>query len=364
MQTFKARRYQKGSAEPEEILIWIQEGQLCVTDSEHSQYFPASDFAVHIAGYDEGRIRLTSSVDSTVIMCEEPGFLEQFASVCEHPTVRAQIELSRQKLKNRKRGMLTQWLIFAFVLAVIGVSGYLSIDNIACLALDHIPPNVEEQLGAIRPEEVSQLDNHSDSEERVTKIGQRLVSHLKDNPYHFHFYVLNSKVVNAYARPGGTVIVFSQLLKQAHNDDEVAGIIGHEIGHVTHRDGLRYLAHSAGLWASIQIVLAGSAASTHLQEILTAAGLLQNLEKLRFSRAQESLADSVGVHLAFDSKYDPEAIIAFFQRIKKLDQFSDNKLFSLLTDHPMTEERITAIRDQVKTLKAHSHAPTLSSTRQ
>jgi Zn-dependent protease with chaperone function len=351
MSNFIARKYEKGSAESEEVRLSVKPAYLKITDKKDSVSVPIRDFDIQLAGHDQDRIKLTNLVNGAMIICHDHNLLEQIEKASKDPSTKLQAQNVKSSLKKRISHKIIYWSTFLVAALLICFGIYFAIDNIATLAVTQIPPKLEDKLGSLSVGDIKNYDTKSDTAKRINKIGQSLVLHLKDSPYKFHFYVLQSKTVNAYACPGGTIIVLSELIKRAKSDDEIADIIAHEIGHVIHRDGLRYFAHSAGLLVCIGLFINSSQAGNHLQDIIAATGLAQNLEQLRFSRSQESLADLTGVQLAFDAGYNPEALITFFDRLKKEDPLSNNQLFTVLANHPMLDERANAIRAEIARLK-------------
>jgi predicted Zn-dependent protease len=181
-------------------------------------------------------------------------------------------------------------------------------------------------------------------------LGQQLArkSHRPELP--FRFKVLDSAVVNAFAVPGGYVYVTRGILAYLNNEAELAGVLGHEIGHVTAR-------HSAQQISRAQIAQLGLGIGSILSDNFAGfAGLAQfgvSALFLKFSRDNERQADDLGVEYAMRSGFDATQMADFFRTLERLRPESDQKgLPSWLSTHPDPPDRIRSI--QIKTEQWHS----------
>lgn len=176
----------------------------------------------------------------------------------------------------------------------------------------------------------------------LENLGTRiaLASHRPDLPYRFK--VLDSSVVNAFAVPGGYVYITRGILAYMNSEAELAGVIGHEIGHVAAR-------HSAQQYSRAQLAQLGLGIGTVFSETFrTYAGLAQfgvSTLFLRFSRDNERQADDLGVEYATKAGFDAGKMADFFLTLERLNPSPDSKgLPSWLSTHPNPPDRINAIR--------------------
>jgi predicted Zn-dependent protease len=185
----------------------------------------------------------------------------------------------------------------------------------------------------------------------VDSIGQALVavSHFRRgdvNPIwanlQFHFRVLDSPVVNAFALPGGYVYVTRGLMAYLENEAQLAVVIGHEIGHVVGRHGSRAMRKQQfGMGALIlgaigsQAVLGGNAA----ENVLNMGGTATQLLFLKYGRDAETESDQLGVEYAAMSGYKASEGSAFFRSLKRMGEQSGQTLPSLLSSHPDPGDR-------------------------
>lgn len=181
---------------------------------------------------------------------------------------------------------------------------------------------------------------------KVRSIGYR-VSRDSDRPdLEYNFYVLEDKTINAFALPGGYIFVNKGLVDAA-TEDELAFVIGHEIGHVCARHGLKRLQIGLGYDLLITLALGKS------QYADTRAGLnlVYNFVALGFSRQDEYLADSLGVDYAYRAGYNPEGAIGMLQKLKIEAQKKGGETFVYFSSHPPIDERIKKVKEEIIILK-------------
>ena len=173
----------------------------------------------------------------------------------------------------------------------------------------------------------------------VRKLGQRLaaVSERKDLPWRFH--AVDSKVINAFSLPGGKIFITRGLLERLNNQAQLAGVLGHEIGHVTAQhigqQMTRQMIISLGISA---LGVAGEVSNkTWLQALGAGAQVGSGLYLLSFSRSQEEQADKLGVRYMSRLGYNP---VAQVQVMKILKKASGSGGIEMLQTHPLPQTRI------------------------
>lgn len=347
---FDVRIYLAGSADSHAASIVIERGSIVFSDGSA---ISLDNVDLDVVGHAEDRIKLHDRQSGIAIMCVDhpKEFLESLhrADVTGHLQSRARDTKRKVAALPWLKG--TYWLRIAAGFALILVMGYLGLNALFEAAADKIDPSLEEKIGeAYIKDKVSEMDTSSASYERVVRIGNRLVSKLpKSQPYKFKFYVAKTEDVNAFALPGGYVIVNQGLIDKASSDDEIAGIIGHEFGHVIHRDGLRSIVHKLGVYSCIGLV--AGAGGDYSGQIVQALIVGQFLEGQSFTRTQEAASDIFGADLTVASGFDGEGMIKFFQRLRGSSGSVDSKLVEILSDHPLDSDRITAIKAEIERLR-------------
>jgi beta-barrel assembly-enhancing protease len=218
----------------------------------------------------------------------------------------------------------------------------LTVDQEIALGLQ-AAPELAEQFGGLDPDRQAAA--------RVEEIGQRLLasSPAGRSPYEYNFHLLgDSETINAFALPGGQVFITRALYDRLPSDDELAGVLGHEIGHVVGR-------HSAEQIAKARLTegLAGAAviatydpnnpASAGSAQIAAIIGQLVNM---RWGREHELESDFLGVCFMNDAGYDPSALIQVMNVLAgSREGQSPPEFFST---HPNPENRIQRIEDAIR----------------
>lgn len=173
--------------------------------------------------------------------------------------------------------------------------------------------------------------------EYVNRVGQNVVLH-SDAKLPFTIKVIDSDEVNAFALPGGYFFVNKGLVLAADNESELAGVMAHEIAHVTARHAMENQGKGTlmnyGMLAGI--IFGGPIASTVLQN---GGGILGGLAMLKFSRAAEVEADSLGVQYLYAAGYDPTAMSTMFEKLAALNKKKAGKLTKLFSSHPQNVDR-------------------------
>ena len=146
----------------------------------------------------------------------------------------------------------------------------------------------------------------------IDQLGQHLANHSQRQNITYHFKVVDTEVVNAFAVPGGYLYVNIGLIRAAENESELAGVIGHEIGHVVGKHGVKQLTRQLGLAAVAQLALGED--QSKLKQMV--AGLAANGVLTKYSRDAEREADIYAVQEMYDAGIDPEGMATFFEKLR------------------------------------------------
>ncbi|MDD5120132.1 MAG: M48 family metallopeptidase [Candidatus Omnitrophica bacterium] len=191
--------------------------------------------------------------------------------------------------------------------------------------------------------EVKLLTSHK-MRERLERIAGRIsaVSDRKDISYKFN--IVENKEFNAFAIPGGIVYVHSGLLEEA-NDDELAAVLGHEVGHIAARHSVKRLQAVLGYQLITSIALGASGQ----KQVLQAVDVVFNVVVLGYSRKDEYLADKLGVKYAKAAGFNPQGMVTFFRKLEKEGGDTGINLV-FLSSHPPIEERIKQAEKEIAAL--------------
>jgi len=251
-------------------------------------------------------------------------------------------------------------IVIALVLAVLAIVGYFmstrNVYNPITQENQRIALTVEQEIALglqSTPEMEAQfggLDADQGLQAKVEQIGEKVVagSDAKQSEYPFAFHLLaDTQTINAFALPGGQVFITRALLNLLDSEGELAGVLGHEIGHVVGR-------HTAEQIAKSQLIqgLAGAAGAglydpNHPQSATAAqmAVLVGNMVNMKYSRGDESQADQLGVRFMAEAGYDPRSMIKVMQILQQAGGGSSEPEF--MSSHPDPGNRIEAIQNEI-----------------
>ncbi len=245
-------------------------------------------------------------------------------------------DMSRQR--NRSRFGLGALGVFLLLpLMLLGVLFWQS-HNIAGWASGYISIAQEQQLGELAFKQATaglKLRQSGLDAATINEIGARLTQGSK---YKYQWFVAEDASINAFAVPGGYVVVNTGLIKAADSAEEVAGVLAHEVQHVERRHTLKNMLHSLGFRALIALALGdfsgtlGNAAAT--------------LSELKFGRDLESEADTLGLNALKKAGIAPQGMASFFGKLAKQQQGTAPP--ALLSTHPASDERMKTLDKQIQ----------------
>ncbi len=183
--------------------------------------------------------------------------------------------------------------------------------------------------------------------EYVNRIGQNLVRN-SDAEVPFTIKVIDSTEINAFALPGGYLYVNTGLILAAAEEAELAGVLAHEIAHVTARHGTESQAKSQIInLASIPLIFLGGVPGLAARQV---AEFAIPMTFLKFSRGAEEEADYLGTQYMYRTGYDPAAMITMFEKLQAQQKSSPGKVSGLFSSHPATASRIEKTKETIVTL--------------
>ncbi len=211
-------------------------------------------------------------------------------------------------------------------------------DRLAAALADHIPIEQEMRLGSaafdsLRPS-LNLIDEGS-TPAAVQSLGERLASGSK---YTYRFHVAQDVSINAFALPGGIIVVHTGLIEATRRPEELAGVLAHEIQHVELRHSLRGVIKNLGLrglWAFVTGDIGGTLAGQAALE----------LTSRKFSRNDESEADAAAFELLVRERIDPSAMADFFAT---MGERAGTEIPEILSTHPASAERKRRLSELVK----------------
>lgn len=216
-----------------------------------------------------------------------------------------------------------------------------------------IPPETERQFGKSLLDdlktEMSFIDN-TNQVARVTEVAQPLLQALPANQK-WQFYLVKDPDPNAFALPGGHIVVTSGMLELVKRPEELLGVVAHEVAHVTRKHGFRQVIASAGPFIIFQVFMGGGQSSA----MSAVAGGSAYLVQQSFSQQYETEADDVGWDYLVKANIDPRGMIAVFERMQMMDTgHLEDLVPKALQSHPDLDKRITRLNAKWKKLPRKS----------
>ena len=252
---------------------------------------------------------------------------------------------------NSKKGFIR--FIIAIIIAVFSLIAYYSNSSINEVTGEKqhisISPEEEIQLGLDgRDYMIRQsggLLNDEQSQNYIKALGHKIVSNSEASktPYKYDFHILaDPNTVNAFALPGGQIFITVGLLKRLSSEDQVAGVLGHEIGHVVARHSAEQMAKqnlTQGLVGAAAVAGGDYSSAQYAQ-------MIGNMVNLKYGRGDELEADELGVRFMSQAGYNPESLI---EVMKVLEQASgSNSQPEFASTHPAPKNRIEKIKAAIE----------------
>jgi predicted Zn-dependent protease len=215
-------------------------------------------------------------------------------------------------------------------------------------------PQQEIQLGLqAAPQMIGQMGgevNPNDAEaEEVRYVGNRVWenSDAARSPYRFQYHLLvDPKTINAFALPGGQVFITRGLYEKLQDEAELAGVLGHESGHVVERHSAQQVEKGQLGQRLVMAVAVGTSDRRNGFGETILAGVVNNVTQLKFSREDESQADSRGLRFMAQAGFDPRAMLDVMKIL--LDASRGGRQPEFLSTHPFPEDRIKEITAELR----------------
>jgi len=305
-------------------------------------------------GGASGRVWFVRSADgSLTLFSEDPAFAH---ALSHHPTLGPRAAAVEQARRNARQRNAIRWAIVAVAALFIVVGLYFGTIALATSAATALPRSVDVQLGQLAIESMD-LGGVPVSDpaivEPVQRIVARLMPHARGDGFEFHVQVVAADTVNAFALPGGEIVVYTGLLQAADRPQQVAGVIAHEMAHVTLRHGLERMVQSLGVAAVVEIALGDMAGLSALVLELARAGALTS-----HGRDQERAADARGVRMLHAAGVSPRAMGEFFKLMRaQPGGDAGAPMTAWLSSHPDLSEREASVEALARELGPHSPRP-------
>ena len=327
----------------------IQQGQLqLLADGAQAPGLPLAGLRIQAGGAGDRLIFFSHESHP-----EWSLFTDQSA-ILDHPDLARKQDVRQQVQRARGiRRRAGQWLsivIFVVMVALVGL--FMARHTLVRIAADRVPENLEGKLGTLAFEQIRLgagfLDD-ADLKRDLTAIFAPLEQALPKHAYSYTLYLQDDASINAFALPGGIIVVHTGLILAARTPEEVAGVLAHELAHVTQRHGIRGMIGGTGRFVVLQAVLGDIAG---LSGALIASSDL--LIRQKYSRDFEREADEVGWHYLVTAGINPAGMVSFFETLKQQEMTgaagAAMEWLTLLQTHPATAERLAEMSQRLANL--------------
>lgn len=246
--------------------------------------------------------------------------------------------------------MFTKFGLLSCVLLLGFLSGCATEYNIATGQEDRLfySTDREVDIGKTIDKEISKNKNYKPVEdpliqERVEAIGKKIVSVCDRKDIEYHFKVLEDKEINAVSLPGGYVYVNSGLVDKIDNDDQLAGVLAHEVGHIVARHSVKKLQAMMGysLLRFLSVAAPGGA------QVGSAADIAFTELMLGYSREDELLADQLATRYLKRAGYNPHAMIDFLIKLQDINRRKPLMPKTYFKTHPYVPDRIRVVKQEL-----------------
>lgn len=200
---------------------------------------------------------------------------------------------------------------------------------------------IRQMFGVVENEKLQQY---------VSQLGKKLLVNIDDPEFQFHFTVLDDPIINAFAVPGGYVYVTRGMLAYVDNEAELAGVMGHEVGHVIGHHSYKQMQKSLGdsllIFAGLGASVATGQGATNTVAWVAASQALSQQNRMGYGRELELQADEFGLLYSYDAGYDPRQMQKLFRTLQFKERVSGQEYHGFAATHPDTIERIGKIGEK------------------
>jgi predicted Zn-dependent protease len=314
-----------------------------VRDDGASDVVPAELLGVSVTGFNESTLQLEWQRDGHIhaVTVSDPAahrvLLEQAPAALVGHLRRGH---STMHWHRRKWNVL---LGIVASLALLALVAWWQSEAITAWLAHRVSPQTEINIGEHALAQLQQeheLTQEGAAATAIADIGARLT---QGSRYQYRWFVSADREVNAYALPGGIVVVNAGMIEAADNADELAGVLAHEVQHVEQRHTLQQMIHTAG-WAAVLAVVLGDVSA------ITAI-VVHQLGNLRNSRKLEAAADAGGMKALARAGIPPEGMVSLFRKLDGEQRRRGDAGIPLLHSHPATADRIADLEQLASTLE-------------
>ena len=334
----------------------VASGQIVVDHSE--LHFQSEAITLDIPLH-RLRVRVGEGADERIYLedAESPGweiFTEDF-DILDHPLI-PQMQDLRKRMSNiaTKREVFKRLRLLGYVAAVVVILVWLvdlGLSAMVNVLVARVPPKLEQQLGREALEDMQQTMPFVEDSNRVAKVvalAAPLTNVVALGTNRLTFYIAEDEDPNAFALPGGHVVVTTGLLQMVERPEELLGVVAHELAHVKLKHGIRSVISGAGPFLMFGVLLGGQGGLVGML-----GGTADMVARSGFSQEYETEADDMGWQIMLAAKVDPRGMTDAFRKLqaREKEQKVHDDMPAAFSTHPAIEKRIARLEKKWSKLK-------------
>jgi beta-barrel assembly-enhancing protease len=329
---------------------WL--GSLLTIDTDVPLNIRASDLQIAAAGFNMRHLQVSWKDDGSdfAFFIEQEDARQIFLSTAPHALTASlgRARKAQRSVDKRFHALLGAYGLY-LALPIIALALFLfNLDRVAGWAAAKIPIEYETRIGNMvlaQTRAQGSVIESGPAVDAIKHIGEKLTSGSR---YQYRWLLVQSDEVNAFAAPGGLIVVHSGLIKQTGRPEELAGVLAHEVAHVELRHSLHGLVKKAGFSILLSFVM-GDWSGTAI------GGGIATLTEMKFSRDAETQADEEGLRRLVDARISPHGMPEFFGKLAKKEAGGPD--LSMLSTHPASTERMKRLQEEIRQLPACNYPP-------
>ena len=313
--------------------IQLGSGQVTLVTKEENYSLEASKVKIKVGGASDRIVFFSEKEDGLVLYSNDLEILKD-SFWYKFDETKTQIEFWKTKKKKSRNAFFAGIILFFFLTSLI----FSGLGGLKKMVIKAIPLKAERKIGDLLIENMKKSGEIVKSEKLTKDINKlleffdpRVIKEREEMTLHLS----RNGQVNAFALPGGHIVINFGLISKSNRVEEVLGVLAHEMAHVTQRHILNNVIDSLGLFTIVQLFVGDFSGAAAV--ILTKG---QFLLQRKFSRSFEAEADRIGFNYLISSGLDPSGLKDFFQFLKKESKVENSKAISFLSTHPLYEDRI------------------------
>ena len=316
--------------------VFIDNNSIVFSNETLKKIISARDVIVEHGGTAKRQIYFKSRNESFTICCFDTAILND-------PILKQNNQSSITKIKTRKSLWVGALVIVGVIILSPIVGALVFKKQIMHAMANQVPASIEQTLGEQFIKQVALTETLDSTSATVKELRKKaeLISAQTGTDQKFNIYISNSEQVNAYALPGGYVVFNKGLLKKSKNWEEVLGVMGHEMAHVTQKHHARGMISKVGWVTVLSFFLGDGGAFTDL--LFTTAA---NLEGLSYSRDFETESDEKALEYLTKAKIRPSGLVSFFETLQKESGIA-SQIPELLSTHPASDNRAKNLQNKI-----------------